>query len=162
MLSPKLTNFRFSNFRWVGQIVSVQLTLTTIWTHASEPASLPREAAIGQQLQQHYSMDDYDKIIKIDAHVHANTKDVSFLEQAKLDNFMLLSVNVDYPDFPSLATQQKVVLYLKERHPQRFNFAATFSMKNWQSPNWLNHKMPKPLKLGKTLEWPTENLKVIW
>ena len=38
---------------------------------------------------------------KFDAHVHANTDDHQFLDIARKDGFELLSINVDYPDFPA-------------------------------------------------------------
>ncbi|MEP1448586.1 MAG: amidohydrolase family protein [Paraglaciecola sp.] len=89
-----------------------------------------------EQQSDHYTMLDYAKLAKIDAHVHANSSDRSFLEQAKLDNFTLLSINVDYPDFPSIAEQRKVALQLKQLDEEQFQFASTFSMDNWQHENW--------------------------
>lgn len=94
------------------------------------------EAPTSLQQAEHYTMEDYAKVEKIDAHVHANNSDLSFLEQAKLDNFTLLSINVDYPDFPSIAEQRKIALQLKSLDQKNFKFASTFSMDNWQDKNW--------------------------
>jgi predicted TIM-barrel fold metal-dependent hydrolase len=85
---------------------------------------------------EYYTMEEFTSVKKIDAHVHANNYDLSFLEQAKLDNFTLLSINVDYPDFPSIAEQHKIALQLKSLDSENFKFAATFSMNNWQNKNW--------------------------
>ena len=44
---------------------------------------------------------------KIDAHVHANTMQSAFLRQARADGFELVSINVDYPDFPAIDIQRR-------------------------------------------------------
>jgi predicted TIM-barrel fold metal-dependent hydrolase len=83
-----------------------------------------------------YSMTDFARIPKIDAHVHDNVADDTFLALARTDNFELLSINVDYPDFPSLADQAKVAHTLRARDRTRFHFTTTFSMKGFGTPNW--------------------------
>ena len=52
-----------------------------------------------------YAASDFAAIRKIDAHVHVNVADDAFVDQARADNFEVLSINVDYPAFPSLADQ---------------------------------------------------------
>jgi len=47
-----------------------------------------------------YDLANFAQVRKFDAHVHANTDSPAFLEQARADGFELLSINVDYPDFP--------------------------------------------------------------
>ncbi|SEM14565.1 Amidohydrolase [Pseudoxanthomonas sp. GM95] len=84
-----------------------------------------------------YAMDDYAKVRKFDAHVHANGPDPVFLQLAQADNFELLSINVDYPDFPTLDLQHTAALKLAKDDPQRFHWAATFSMKGFGTPDWL-------------------------
>lgn len=83
-----------------------------------------------------YAMDDFAKVRKYDAHVHANTADHAFLEQARADNFELLSINVDYPDFPGIEQQHRAALLLARADPARFHWAATFSMKGYATPGW--------------------------
>lgn len=83
-----------------------------------------------------YSVADFAHIRKFDAHVHANTSNPAFLEQARADNFELLSINVDYPDFPSISLQRTAALALAARDPQHFHWAATFSMKGFGKPGW--------------------------
>lgn len=83
-----------------------------------------------------YTAADFTHVRKLDAHVHANTDDRRFLDLAKRDGFELLSINVDYPDFPQLATQAKVAHELQAKDPQRFHFLTTFSMKGFGGPNW--------------------------
>jgi hypothetical protein len=83
-----------------------------------------------------YTAADFQRVPKFDAHVHANTDDHEFLDIARKDNFGLLSINVDYPDFPSLADQARIAHALAQADPVHFHFATTFSMKNFGSARW--------------------------
>ncbi|HYM86202.1 MAG TPA: amidohydrolase, partial [Pseudoxanthomonas sp.] len=83
-----------------------------------------------------YAMSDFASVPKYDAHVHANSKDIAFLEQARADGFELMSINVDYPDFPSLALQHDAALALAKADPVRFHWATTFSMQGFGTPDW--------------------------
>jgi hypothetical protein len=92
--------------------------------------------AVAAQAQSHYSADDFSHVRKLDAHVHANTDDHEFLDIARKDGFELLSINVDYPDFPTLAEQARVVHALKAADPKHFHFATTFSMQGFGTRQW--------------------------
>ncbi|MBS0612583.1 MAG: amidohydrolase family protein [Proteobacteria bacterium] len=105
-----------------GAFALLMLLSPCTFVHAAEPDS--------------YTAADFTKVKKYDAHVHANTADLAFLRQARADGFELLSINVDYPDFPSLAEQARVAQTLRTAHPGRFHFATTFSMRGWGEPGW--------------------------
>ncbi|PXA84847.1 amidohydrolase [Nostoc sp. 3335mG] len=83
-----------------------------------------------------YSDADFARIPKLDAHVHANVDDPVFLAVAKKDGFELLSINVDYPDFPPLPVQATIALKKRAADPKRFHYATTFSMKGFGTPGW--------------------------
>ena len=83
-----------------------------------------------------YTAADFVQVRKFDSHVHANTDDHHFLDIAHKDGFELLSINVDYPDFPTLAIQAKVAHELQAADPQHFHFLTTFSMKGFGNPSW--------------------------
>lgn len=83
-----------------------------------------------------YSMADFARVRKYDAHVHANNQDPAFLEQAGADGFELLSINVDYPAFPSVELQHDAAVALAERDPERFHWATTFSMRGFGTDGW--------------------------
>jgi len=83
-----------------------------------------------------YAMADFAHVRKYDAHVHANTPDPAFLEQARADGFELLSINVDYPAFPSVALQHAAALALAKKDPAHFHWATTFSMRGFGTPGW--------------------------
>ena len=100
---------------------------------AAPPATLQVDRANESDA---YSMDDYARVRKYDAHVHANTTDAAFLEQARADGFELMSINVDYPDFPSLALQHDAALALAKADPARFHWATAFPIRGFGTPGW--------------------------
>ena len=104
-------------------LVCVSLTAAVGAAPSTEPSSS-------------YTAADFEKVRKFDAHVHANTDDHHFLDIAAKDGFELLSINVDYPDFPKLEKQAQVAHTLQAADPQRFHYLTTFSMKGFGSPNW--------------------------
>ena len=83
-----------------------------------------------------YTEADFARVAKFDAHVHANVDDPRFLEVARRDGFELLSINVDYPDFPPLAEQAKVAEAMRAADSERFHFTTTFSMEGFGTPEW--------------------------
>ena len=85
---------------------------------AAAPLPLP-PVADSTAASDGYAMADFARVRKYDAHVHANTPDPAFLEQARADGFELLSINVDYPDFPSVAKQHAAALALAARQRDR-------------------------------------------
>lgn len=85
---------------------------------------------------QHYSEADFARVPKFDAHVHANVDDPRFLDLARRDGFELLSINVDYPDFPPLLQQAAVSGEMRREDPQVFHFATTFPMEGFGTPGW--------------------------
>lgn len=85
---------------------------------------------------QTYSVADFAKVRKFDSHVHINVKDPAFLDQAAADNFEVLSINVDYPAFPSIALQADAAHHFSKVDPKHFHYAATFSMKGFGTDGW--------------------------
>jgi len=84
-----------------------------------------------------YSMDDFRRVRKLDAHVHINVLDSTFLDQAREDNFEVMAINVDYPDFPKLADQRAAALVQVKADPARVHWATTFSVKGFEKKDWL-------------------------
>ena len=93
-------------------------------------------AAAAAQGAHTYTVADFERVRKFDAHVHANTDDRAFLEIARKDGFEILSINVDYPDFPPLRAQAEVAHTLRAADPRRFHFATAFSMTGFGSERW--------------------------
>lgn len=86
--------------------------------------------------ERYYSLSDFERVEKIDAHVHVHGEAAAFMAQALQDNFRILTINVDYPDFPPIPEQQRAAVSLLRRYPGRVAFATTFSVQNFQSPGW--------------------------
>lgn len=83
-----------------------------------------------------YTLEDFKGIKKIDAHVHINSPDTTMLEQARIDNFKLLTINVDYPDFAPVEDQYKASKELMKSDPEMVAFASTFYLNGWDNQNW--------------------------
>ena len=79
---------------------------------------------------------DFAAVDKIDVHVHINTPGSALVDQAESDHFRLLTINVDYPDYPPIAEQARIAQQLVARHPSVLAYAATFSMSGWDEPDW--------------------------
>lgn len=87
---------------------------------------------------EYYSQNDYKTVEKFDTHVHINTADQTLIEQAKNDNFRLITVNVDSPNYPDLSTQSELGSQLRIVTDGNVQFLATISLKNWDNPEqWL-------------------------
>lgn len=84
----------------------------------------------------YYSLDDFYRVDKIDAHVHIHGRADRFMARATQDHMRILTINVDYPDFPALPNQQRDAISLRTRYPGRVAFAAAFSVDGFHSPGW--------------------------
>jgi hypothetical protein len=103
---------------------------------ATAAAATATAGGVAARAETTYKASDFTTVRKFDAHVHANADDRVFLDVAVKDNFEILSINVDYPDFPPLAQQAAIAHKLEAADPQRFHFATTFSMKGFGQPGW--------------------------
>ena len=123
-----------------GLLLSGAIALLSACTKPTpEPAAAAVAPAEPAQ-PAHYSMEDFARVRKFDAHVHVNVTDPAFLEQARDDGFELMAINVDYPDFPKLADQRAAALtqlHAQEKYrPARLYWATTFSMQGFGKPDW--------------------------
>jgi predicted TIM-barrel fold metal-dependent hydrolase len=92
----------------------------------------------GPTSARYYSLADFERVEKIDAHVHIHGAADRFMAQAIQDNFRILTINVDYPDFPSVLDQEHAAVSLRQRYPGRVAFAATFSVQDFASAAWID------------------------
>ncbi len=115
--------------------------LLLLLANAAQPANAPQPANVGQpanavHAEPPYTPGDFTHVPKIDSHVHANTDDRIFLGIAAKDGFEIISINVDYPDFPPLELQADIAHKLFAVDPRRFHFVTTFSMREFGDPDW--------------------------
>jgi hypothetical protein len=87
---------------------------------------------------EYYTEKDYQKVLKIDSHVHLNSDNGFFEDQAAKDNFLLLTLNVDHSD--SIAVKQQLESSLKtiQKHPRKVFYGATFYFDTtaWGTAAW--------------------------
>jgi predicted TIM-barrel fold metal-dependent hydrolase len=84
----------------------------------------------------HYGVADFDRVAKIDVHVHLHGDLPAFLAKARADNMRLLTINVDYADFPAIDEQQRTAIALVHDNPDLVAFAATFAVAGFEAPGW--------------------------
>jgi predicted TIM-barrel fold metal-dependent hydrolase len=89
-----------------------------------------------RQEEQFYSLGDFSKVAKVDVHVHINTYNNALVEQAEKDNFVLLTINVEVPDYPPIDQQLTIALNQKQHSPERVYFLSTFETETREDPEW--------------------------
>jgi Amidohydrolase len=120
-----------SSYDPVRRVAVALLALLTPWGCCGRAASADSVTAA-----RYYSLSDFHRVEKIDAHVHIHGEADRFMAQAIHDNFRILTINVDYPDFPSIPEQERAAVSLQQRYPGRVAFAATFSVQNFGAADW--------------------------
>ena len=83
-----------------------------------------------------FSMEDYYKVDKVDAHFHLNTKDRNFVELAVEDRFRFVNIVVDSAGEIALRHRHQSTLALHAARPDRVAAASAFSLKGWDGPDW--------------------------
>jgi predicted TIM-barrel fold metal-dependent hydrolase len=83
-----------------------------------------------------YRTDDFTRVLKIDVHVHLHGDPTAFVARLHADGFRVLTINVDYPDFPALATQRAHAIALAAAHPADIAWAASFPVAGIDDPAW--------------------------
>ena len=91
----------------------------------------------------YYSMEDYYAVKKVDGHVHIGSDDPGLLEQAGRDNFVLLSIVTEVPDYPPIDDQENDCLSLMERYPDSFSYLTTFETETINEPGWSTRTIEK-------------------
>jgi predicted TIM-barrel fold metal-dependent hydrolase len=107
---------------WGRCCASLWLALCLVSAAGAEPAR--------------YTMADFARVPKIDTHVHLHGALPRFMAQARRDGFQLLTINVDYADFPPIAQQQRDAVMLAGTHPAQVAWVATFPLAGFESPGW--------------------------
>ncbi len=102
------------------------------------PACALLLAAIAcQAASSSYPEGDFAAVEKVDVHVHLYGDMPVFAAQAQKDGFRVLTINVNYRDFPPIAVQQRDAAALARANPERIAFAATFDAAGSDQPGWL-------------------------
>lgn len=85
-----------------------------------------------------YTEEDFNDILKIDSHIHINSDDGVFEEQAAADNFILITLNVDHGDSANIAKQFNNASLSAARNPGKVFFGPTFlfDTAGWGTEAW--------------------------
>lgn len=94
-------------------------------------------AAKNNQAGDYYTLDDFAKVKKFDVHIHINTEESYFIEQAKKDNFDFLDIVDDRPFGLPMADQQKIALLDLKKYPGLLSVATTFATKNYSDADFV-------------------------
>ncbi|MBL7734228.1 MAG: amidohydrolase family protein [Chitinophagaceae bacterium] len=85
----------------------------------------------------YYAIDDFDRVEKIDAHVHLwKPLDTNFIKQAEADNFYLHSLHIYKTGGQPIEDQQEFSLELSRKYPGRVCWSTTFSLKDYHEKDW--------------------------
>jgi Amidohydrolase len=85
-----------------------------------------------------YTEGDFPSLPKADAHVHISTLNGYMEEQAKSDNFILLTINVDVADSVAIEKQYNAATKSVRKNPGKVFFAASFHFDTteWGNKEW--------------------------
>jgi len=86
----------------------------------------------------YYTEADYHSVLKIDSHIHINSDDGVFEDQAAADNFLLITLNVDHGDSANIRNQYDYAALSARTHPGKVFFGPTFlfDTAGWGTDNW--------------------------
>jgi predicted TIM-barrel fold metal-dependent hydrolase len=84
-----------------------------------------------------YSLEDFKLVKKFDFHIHINTDETVFINQAEDDNFRFLDIVDDRPFGLPMDEQQIFAIFHLNNFPDRMAFATTFSVKDWNNKGWI-------------------------
>jgi len=86
----------------------------------------------------YYAEEDFPAVKKIDSHIHINSDDGAFEDQAASDNFILITLNVDHSDSATIRKQYDNAVLSVQRHPGKVFFGPTFlfDTAGWGTDEW--------------------------
>ncbi len=94
------------------------------------------EKVVNTQEEQYYGVEDFESVKKFDIHIHINTEEVFFIEQAQADNFQFLDIVDDRPFGLPMDEQQKIAMLHLKNFSKSMAVATTFPVKDWGNDDW--------------------------
>jgi predicted TIM-barrel fold metal-dependent hydrolase len=85
---------------------------------------------------EYYTADDFRLVDKFDSHIHLNTEQTIFIDQAAEDNLRFLVIVDDRPFGITMEEQEKIIRKRLKDFPDRIAYATTFSVDNFDNANW--------------------------
>ncbi|MCK4921596.1 MAG: amidohydrolase family protein [Bacteroidales bacterium] len=93
--------------------------------------------------------DLYHEMTKIDVHVHIRTENTEIMDLAEAEGFKLLTLNTKSHSQVYIDSQMVFAKAMKEKYPEKISYITTFSMENFEDPDWADDVI---LKLKKDFE----------
>jgi hypothetical protein len=86
----------------------------------------------------YYTGKDFQSVPKIDSHVHLDSDNGFFEDQALKDNFILITLNVDHSDSVAVKKQLAWALKSVQKYPGKVFYAAAFyfDTAGWGTEKW--------------------------
>lgn len=84
-----------------------------------------------------YTMDDFSKVEKTDAHYHIYSANNNSMEQAQKDNFKLIAINVFTDGCEQVTEVQEQSSILIKNYPSDFAYTTTFCLDGWDDSTWV-------------------------
>ncbi|WP_373497491.1 amidohydrolase family protein [Aquiflexum sp.] len=89
------------------------------------------------QNDQWYSVEDFSKVMKIDAHVHIDSDRSTFVEKAIADNFRLINVTLEVDDgWNDVYRKYGDGLHQHQSFPKSVDMITSFAVSDWDEENW--------------------------
>jgi len=85
----------------------------------------------------------YQRMPKIDAHVHIRTDDSSVMEYVLSEGFQLLTINTRSNSQDYIDSQKEFAMNMKDAYPEDIEWLATFSMEGFEKPGWAERVVQK-------------------
>ena len=89
----------------------------------------------------YYSMDDFSSVPKIDAHYHIYSSQNVSIDQARKDNFRLLSINTHSGTCERVLDTHQELVKLKQELQHEIEYTTTFCMDDWDNPAWSDNTL---------------------
>ncbi len=91
------------------------------------------------QNESYYSLNDFQKVKKTDAHFHIHTINCYALQTAKKENFKLLSINTFTGNCEETHASNRNYYAIKNRHRELFDYTTTFCLDGWDNEGWVKN-----------------------
>ena len=84
-----------------------------------------------------YTLDDFAAVEKYDTHMHLRDPgDTIFIDQAEVDNFKMITINVNTSASLPVEEQENAALNFVQAYPDRVAYATAFSIEGWNRDDW--------------------------
>ncbi len=83
-----------------------------------------------------YTVEDYDRVEKVDIHVHLKTDDTQFVRFAWKDRFRFLNIAVHANDEAEMRLRHRTAFIQAEANPSKVAVASSFPMNGWDKSEW--------------------------